>query len=123
MHTKQETQETVVLNILLNNDEVTFEEIKNGMIFAGVLKQTEESMINFIRAIMISLQRRFKKWNITLYTGSNAEIFKRKYTATEDAKRFSMYNLLEKMYDKEGNEVGFVYQHPISLDKERLELV
>ena len=123
MHTKQETQETVVLNILLNNDEVTFEEIKNGMIFAGVLKQTEESMINFIRAIMISLQRRFKKWNITLYTGANAEISKRKYTVTEDAKRFSMYNLLEKMYDEEGNEVGFVYQHPISLDKERLELV
>ena len=121
MHTNQETQETVVLNILLNNDEVTFEEIKNGMIFAGVLNQTEESMINFIRAILISLQRRFKKWNITLYTGANAEISKRKYTVTEDAKRFSMYNLLEKMYDKEGNEVGFVYQHPISLDKERLE--
>ena len=122
MHTKQETQETVVLNILLNNDEVTFEEIKNGMIFAGVLKQTEESMINFIRAIMISLQRRFKKYKIQLTTVSG-HIHSKSYTATEEAKNFCMYNLLERLYDEEGKEVGCVYQHPISLNKERLELI
>jgi len=123
MHTKQETQETVVLNILLNNDAVTIEEIKNGMIFSGVLEPTEETMINFIRAIMISLQKRFSKWAIVLYTGADAIIHKRSYTATHEAKRFCFFNLLEKMYDEEGNECGCIYQHPISLNKERLELV
>jgi len=123
MHTKQETREVVLLNILLNNDEVTIEELKNGMIFAGVLEPTDESMINFIRASLISLARRFKKWKITLFTGLDPQIFKKTYTATEEAKNFCLYNLLEKMYDEEGEEIGFVYQHPISLNKERLELV
>ena len=123
MHTKQETRETVLLNLLLNNDAITIEELKNGMIFAGVLEPTDESMMNFIRASMISLSRRFKKWNITLYTGLDPQTFKRAYTATEEAKNFCLYNLLEKMYDEEGEECGFVYQHPISLNKERLELV
>ena len=63
MHTKQETRETVLLNLLLNNDGVTTEELKNGMIFAGVLEPTDNSMINFIRASMVSLARRFRKWN------------------------------------------------------------
>ena len=65
MHTKQETRETVLLNLLLSNDGITTEEIKNGMIFAGVLEPTEESMVNFIRASLISLSKRFKKYKQT----------------------------------------------------------
>ena len=122
MHTKQETRETVLLNLLLSNDGITREEIKNGMIFAGVLEPTDESMVNFIRASLISLSRRFKKYNIQLTTVSN-HIHSKTFTATEDAKNFCMYNLLERLYDEEGIEVGCIYQHPISLNKERLELI
>jgi len=122
MHTKQETRETVLLNLLLSNDKITTEEIKNGMIFAGVIEPTDEPLNNFIRASLISLSRRFKKYKIQLTTVSG-HIHSKHYTATEEAKNFCMYNLLERIYDEEGIEVGCIYQHPISLNKERLELI
>ena len=122
MHTKQETRETVLLNLLLANDEITPEEIKNGMIFAGVLEPTDERMANFIRACVISLNKRFDKYKIKL-TKQNGVLHNRIYSVTEEARNFCIYNLLEPIYDEEGNECGCIYQHPISLNKERLELV
>lgn len=122
MHTKQETRETIILNLLLNNDGITLEEIKNGMIFAGVLNPTNESMSNSIRATIMSLNRRFEKYSINLIEGS-IKSDKTHYTTTEEAKQFCIYNLLEKLYDEEGMEIGVIFQHPISLNKERLALI
>jgi hypothetical protein len=122
MHTLQETKETVIMNILLNNKDTTIEELKNGLIFAGVIQPTDESLTNSIRASILSLSNRFNKYKIKFVTLS-PHIHQTKFNVSEDALNFSKYNLLERMYDEEGKECGFIYQHPISLNKERLELV
>ena len=122
MHTLQETKETVLMNLLLANDELTPEELKNGMIFAGVIEPTEENLINFLRANIISLNRRFKKFELQ-FTQQTGTFGSRVYSVTEEARNFCMSNLLEPIYDEEGNEAGCVFQHPISLNKERMELI
>ena len=61
MHTEQETIQTVLLNVLLNNDGATTEELKNALIHAGLIKPTSNTMDNTIRAGMIALQKRFAK--------------------------------------------------------------
>lgn len=122
MHTKQETTQTVMLNLILRNDGITTEEIKNGMVFAGVWKETPQAMNNAIRALVISLNRYFKKYKIQ-FTIASGVLHNRSYTATDEAKEFCYHNLLEKMYDEEGEECGYVFQHPITLNPERMELI
>ena len=119
MHSKQETVQTVFMNIVLQNDGVSIEEIKNGLVFAGVWKETDNSMINSIRAIAISLNRWFEKHEIQFCGRFQFD----KYSATEEARVFCNKYLLEKLYDEEGNKIGHIYQHPINLESERLELV
>tara|TARA_R100001015_G_C4593886_1_gene149202 strand:+ start:542 stop:910 length:369 start_codon:yes stop_codon:yes gene_type:complete len=122
MYSKTETMQTVVLNVLLNNEEVAVEEFKNALIHAGLVKQTDEPMINTIRALLISLNKFFKRHNIQLYMG-NGNAFKLVYTPTREAIKFASINLKEDMYDEEGNNVGWFFQHPVALEKERLELI
>jgi hypothetical protein len=123
MHTEQETIQTVLLNVMLNNDGATTEELKNALIHAGLIKPTTNTMDNTIRAGMIALQRRFaKQFNIILHTMS-PHIKQRKYIPFEKAKQFCIDNLLEEMYDEDGNHVGYYFQHPIALSKERIDLI
>tara|TARA_A200000159_G_scaffold164803_1_gene196406 strand:+ start:6265 stop:6633 length:369 start_codon:yes stop_codon:yes gene_type:complete len=122
MYSKTETMQTVVLNVLLNNEEVTIEEFKSALIHAGLVKQTDEPMINAIRALLISLNKFFKRHNIQLYMSSE-NAFKLAYTPTREAIKFASINLKEDMYDEEGNNVGWFFQHPVALEKERLELI
>ena len=116
MYSETETMQTVVLNVLLNNDEVSYEEFKNALIHAGLIQPTENSMVNTIRAIMISLNRFFLKHDIQLYVGHNTA-YKRTYSPTQEAIVFA------NMHDEEGENIGWFYQHPISLRKERTELI
>lgn len=122
MYSETETMQTVVLNVLLNNDEVSYEEFKNALIHAGLIKPTENSMVNTIRAIMISLNRFFLKHDVQLYVG-NHSAYKRTYSPTQEAIVFANMHLMEDMYDEEGEHIGWFYQHPISLRKERTELI
>jgi hypothetical protein len=122
MYSKTETMQTVVLNVLLNNKEVTSEEFKNALIHAGLVEKTDEPMINAIRALLIGLNKFFKRHNIQLYMG-NGNAFKLAYTPTREAIKFASINLKEDMYDEEGNNVGWFFQHPVALEKERLELI
>ena len=122
MYSKTETMQTVVLNVLLNNDQVSIEAFKGALIHAGLVKQTDEPMINTIRALLISLNKFFKRHNVQLYMG-NGNAFKLAYTPTREAIRFAKSNLKEDMYDEEGNNVGWFFQHPVALEKERLELI
>ena len=122
MYSETETMQTVVLNVLLNNDEVSYEEFKNALIHAGLIQPTENSMVNTIRAIMISLNRFFLKHDIQLYMG-NGDAFKLAYSPTREAIKFASINLKENMYDEEGENVGWFFQHPVALEKERLELI
>ena len=122
MYSKTETMQTIVLNVLLTNKEVTIEEFKNALIHAGLVKQTDEPMINTIRALLISLNKFFKRHNVQLYMG-NGEAFKLAYSPTKEAIKFAAFNLREEMYDEEGEHVGWFFQHPVSLEKERLELI
>jgi len=122
MYSKTETMQTVVLNVLLNNEEVTIEDFKNALIHAGLVKQTDEPMINTVRALLISLNKFFKRYNIQLYEG-NGIAFKLAYSPTDEAIKFATLNLRENMYDEEGENVGWFFQHPVSLEKERLELI
>lgn len=122
MYSKTETMQTVVLNVLLNNEEVSIEEFKNALIHAGLVKQTDEPMINTVRALLISLNKFFKRHNVQLYMG-NGNAFKLAYTPTREAIKFASINLKEDMYDEEGNNVGWFFQHPVALEKERLELI
>ena len=122
MYSKTETMQTVVLNVLLNNEEVSIEEFKNALIHAGLVKQTDEPMINTIRALLISLNKFFKRHNVQLYMG-NGDAFKLAYSPTREAIKFASINLKENMYDEEGENVGWFFQHPVALEKERLELI
>tara|TARA_R100001086_G_scaffold68607_2_gene32488 strand:- start:2339 stop:2707 length:369 start_codon:yes stop_codon:yes gene_type:complete len=122
MFSETETMQTVVLNVLLNNNEVSYEEFKNALIHASLIKPTEESMMNTIRAILISLNRFFLKHHVQLYAGSSYG-FKRKYTPTQEAIEFCHMHLIEDMYDEEGQHIGRFFQHPIVLREERLELI
>ena len=123
MHTKQETIQTVLLNVMLNNNGATTEELKNALIHAQLIKPTTDSMANTIRAGCIALRRRFKKqFRIELFR-TNPVINQKRYTPTEEAYEFCMNNLLEEMYDEDGNQVGYYFQHPIAITKERTELI
>lgn len=122
MHSEQETRETVLMNLLLANSELTPEDIKSGMVFAGVLEPTEENLNNFIRAIIISINRRFTELGIQFVRNSRIA-GTRFYSITPEAKKFAESYLLETLYDEEGKICGSIYQHPISLKKERMELV
>lgn len=122
MYSKTETMQTVVLNVLLNNEEVSIEEFKNALIHAGLVKQTDEPMINTVRALLISLNKFFKRHDVQLYMG-NGDAFKLAYSPTREAIKFASINLKENMYDEEGENVGWFFQHPVSLEKERLELI
>jgi hypothetical protein len=122
MYSKTETMQTVVLNVLLNNEEVSIEEFKNALIHAGLVKQTDEPMINTVRALLISLNKFFKRHNVQLYMG-NGDAFKLAYSPTREAIKFASINLKENMYDEEGENVGWFFQHPVALEKERLELI
>ena len=122
MYSKTETMQTVVLNVLLNNEEVSIEEFKNALIHAGLVKQTDEPMINTVRALLISLNKFFKRHNVQLYMG-NGDAFKLAYSPTREAIKFASINLKENMYDEEGANVGWFFQHPVALEKERLELI
>ena len=122
MYSKTETMQTVVLNVLLNNEEVSIEEFKNALIHAGLVKQTDEPMINTVRALLISLNKFFKRHDVQLYVG-NENAFKLAYSPTREAIKFASINLKENMYDEEGENVGWFFQHPVALEKERLELI
>tara|TARA_R100001015_G_C4632922_1_gene197157 strand:- start:2045 stop:2416 length:372 start_codon:yes stop_codon:yes gene_type:complete len=123
MHTEQETIQTVLLNVMLNNDGATTEELKNALIHAQLIKPTEESMHNTIRAGMIALRRRFKKQFRIELLRTNPAINQKRYTPTTEAYLFCMDNLLEEMYDEDGNQVGYYFQHPIAISKERIDLI
>lgn len=122
MYSKTETMQTVVLNVLLNNKDVTIEEFKNALIHAGLVKQTDEPMINTVRALLISLNKFFKRHDVQLYM-NYGRAFKLAYTPTDEAVKFATLNLRENMYDEEGENVGWFFQHPVALEKERLELI
>lgn len=122
MHTQQETIQTVILNVLLKHQEVTYEDFKNSLIHASLIKPTTNSMVNTIRAHLISLNRYFKEHDISLYMGSGA-VYRKTHSATEEAYNFCSQHLLEKMYDEEGNMIGEFFQHPIALKQERMELI
>ena len=122
MYSKTETMQTVVLNVLLNNDQVSIEAFKGALIHAGLVKQTDEPMINTVRALLISLNKFFKRHNVQLYMG-NGDAFKLAYSPTREAIKFASINLKENMYDEEGENVGWFFQHPVALEKERLELI
>tara|TARA_R100000353_G_scaffold139399_1_gene99216 strand:+ start:85 stop:252 length:168 start_codon:yes stop_codon:yes gene_type:complete len=49
--------------------------------------------------------------------------FKLAYSPTDEAIKFATLNLRENMYDEEGENVGWFFQHPVALEKERLELI
>tara|TARA_R100000700_G_C3178949_1_gene154998 strand:- start:5598 stop:5966 length:369 start_codon:yes stop_codon:yes gene_type:complete len=122
MYSKTETMQTVVLNVLLNNRDVKIAEFKNALIHAGLVKQTDEAMINTIRALLISLNKFFKRHNVRLYM-DYGRAFKLAYSPTDEAIKFANLNLRENMYDEEGENVGWFFQHPVALEKERLELI
>ena len=46
-----------------------------------------------------------------------------KILMNQDSIKFATLNLRENMYDEEGENVGWFFQHPVSLEKERLELI
>ena len=77
---------------------------------------------NTVRALLISLNKFFKRHNVQLYKG-NGDAFKLKYSRTKEAVKFAFFNLREEMYDEEGENVGWFFQHPVALEKERLELI
>jgi len=120
MYSKQEQEETIVMNLILMNGEVTNDEIKASLIASGTIQPTEEPLNNYIRACVIKLNRRIKQFGIE-------RLAKRKgidvWVSDEDALKFAINNLLELIYDEEGNEVGKYFQHPIAIERERLELV
>ena len=123
MHTETETIQTVLLNVILNNNGATTEELKNSLIHAQLIKPTTNSMNNTIRAGCIALRRRFKKqFRIELFR-TNPAINQKRYTPTEEAYEFCMNNLLEEMFDEEGKSVGYYFQHPIAISKERIDLI
>jgi len=124
MHTEKETIQTVLLNVMLNNGGATTEELKNALIHAQLIKPTEQSMANTIRAGMIALDRRFKKqFKISLHDIRPWDNRQRRYIPTEEAYEFCVNNLLEEIYDEDGNQCGAYFQHPIAITKERTELI
>jgi|SaaInlStandDraft_1057018.scaffolds.fasta_scaffold55628_3 hypothetical protein len=122
MYSKQEQEQTVVMNTILFNGAqgTTNEEIKNHLIMSGTIEPTDNELNNYIRACVISLNRRFKKFNIErLATRKGID----RWVAEESALIFALEHLMELIYDEEGNEVGKFFQHPVAIEKERLELV
>ena len=120
MYSKQEQEQTIVMNLILLNGEVTNEEIKASLIASGTIQATEEPLNNYIRACVISLNRRMKKFGIErLATRKRLNV----WVSDKDAFDFAVKNLLEIIYDEEGNEVGKYFQHPIAIETERLELI
>lgn len=122
MYSEQETMQTVVLNVLLNHEEVTYEDCKNALIHASLIKPTTNTMNNTVRALFISLTRYFKEHNIVLFNAFVKDRIKY-HKATEEAIAFCSNHLLEEMYDEEGQLIGYIFQHPIALKKERMELI
>jgi len=122
MYSKQEQEQMVVMNAILCNGAqgITNEEIKNHLIMSGTIKPTDNELNNFIRACVISLNRRFKKFDIErLATRKGIN----RWFAEESALMFALEHLMELIYDEEGNEVGKFFQHPIAIETERLGLV
>lgn len=123
MYSKQEQEQTIIMNVILLGGEhgVTNEEIKNHLIMSGTIEPTDNALNNYIRASVISLNRRLKnKFNIErLATRKGID----RWFAEESAFNFAVENLLELIYDEEGNEVGKFFQHPVAIETERLELV
>jgi len=122
MYSKQEQEQMVVMNAILCNGAqgITNEEIKNHLIMSGTIKPTDNELNNFIRACVISLNRRFKKFDIErLATRKGIN----RWIAEESALMFALEHLMELIYDEEGNEVGKFFQHPIAIETERLGLV
>lgn len=119
MYSKQEQEETVVMNLILMNGEVTNEEIKASLIASGTIQPTEEPLNYYIRACVIKLNRRLKKFGIERLATRKRTI----WVSDKDAFNFAVKHLLQLIYDEEGNEVGKFFQHPIAIEKERLELI
>ena len=123
MHTERETIQTVLLNVILNNNGATTEELKNALIHAQLIKPTTNSMANTVRAGCIALSRSFKKqFRIRLFR-TNPAINQKRYTPTDEAYEFCMNHLLEEMFDEDGVSVGYYIQHPIAISKERIDLI
>tara|TARA_R110001606_G_C15150428_1_gene625667 strand:- start:366 stop:728 length:363 start_codon:yes stop_codon:yes gene_type:complete len=120
MYSKQEQEQTVIMNAILQPRLVTNKEIKHHLVASGTINPTQEPLNNYIRACVNSLNRRFKKFGVESFAdrkGTDA------WLVSKEAYHFANDNLLELIYDEDGNDVGKFFQHPIAIETERLELI
>ena len=119
MLSKQELEQTIVLNTLLNRRVCNRIELQEALQVHGLAKTTP--MPNFIKWIAVSLEEKFNALGITLFNASaNIATI---YSITDEAYEFALDKLLTPIYNEEGELESLMYQHPMVLSKERRMLI
>ena len=120
MLSKQELEETIVLNAMFNQRIQGKEELQEALSAHGLINHNTP-MPNYIKGLVCSLEKKFKKLNIKLlHAGA---MFTTIYRVTDEAQNYALENLVTPVYDEEGTIESCYYQHPIVLSKERRMLI
>ena len=115
----QETRETVALNALMTKDSLDYQEIHEFMckhfdVFTGFNVREQ------VKEICVSLSDYFKSMDIRLF---KQVVLGHRYNLTDKAREYIVNNLLEPIYDENGEYAGKYFQHPATLNLERMELI
>ena len=111
----QELEQTVILNYLMNVRTANQKDLQKALYLHGVVKTS------FIKNIVLSLEKRFMLFGVSLFSVSaNKAII---YSITHEAHEFASTKLVTPIYNEEGELESGMYQHPIVLSKERRMLI
>ena len=119
MLSKQELDQTIILNVLISQRSQSESDILEKLVefpFSRV-----EDKPNYIKAIALSLESRFKKFNVTLF--KTAALAASVYRITDEAIDFALDELLTPIYNENGELESCFYQHPIVLETNRRMLI
>lgn len=111
----QELEQTIILNYLMNVRTANQKDLQKTLHLHGIAKTS------FIKNIVLSLEKRFKSFGISLFNiSANIATV---YSITHEAHEFASTKLLTPIYNEEGELESGLYQHPIVLSKERRMLI
>tara|TARA_R110000803_G_scaffold144073_1_gene209998 strand:+ start:812 stop:1174 length:363 start_codon:yes stop_codon:yes gene_type:complete len=120
MLSKQELEETIILNALLTQRIQGRDDLQEALSAHGLINHNSP-MPNYIKALVCSLETRFKKLNVKLlHAGA---VFASIYRITDEAKLFAEDKLITAVYNEEGVIENCYYQHPIAIGIERRMLI
>lgn len=120
MLSNQELEQTIILNLLISQRSQSVSEIQEKLV-NNPFSRIDSKPPNYIKAVALSLEKRFNRFNITLFkTAAKAASV---YRLTDEAIKFALDELLTPIYNEKGELESCFYQHPIVLEPNRRMLI